>query len=193
MNWIEHHPGMAAWVQAVGSLIAVGAAAFIAVWQAGSARKAQQLAAVQRLKSDRESAGLIVSTVAKFVTSFALSIGDRAQLDGLPHVRTVDSALQVYRETIATIRLSELQDGVLCERVLVVQSYIGAILDMLENLRAYLRRGGSASDEIGTRVGFIENAGRNVAQASTEFHQRLALLAEQAAHSNTDKLQGRRA
>lgn len=176
INWIESHPGLAAWVQAIGSLVAVGAAALIAVWQSASARAAERQAAQQTLRTNRQSVGLIVATVSRFVSSFASNVGDRPHLDSLPHVRTIDSALEVYRDTISALRMSELQDSILCERVLVVQSYIGGILDMLENLRAYLRRGGAAADEIAARVNFIASAGASVTQASAEFQQRLALL-----------------
>lgn len=181
MIWIENHPGLAAWVQAVGSLIAVGAAAFIAVWQTRKARESRMLAEKQRLADDREAARLVLVTVAKFVTSFAMSIGDKGNLDGLPHVRSVDGALEVYRETIARIPLPNLRDHVLCERVLVVQTYISGILDMLENLRAYLRRGGGASHEILARVNFIQNAGRSVDNARAEFEERLVLLTKEPA------------
>lgn len=177
MDWIEHHPGLAAWVQAVGSLIAVGAAAFIAIWQTNDARNANLRAAVAHLRSSRESASVVIATVAKFVASFTSAIGDKANLDSLPHIRSVDSALEVYRDTIAALPLADLQDGVLCERVLVVQSYILSILDMLENLRTYLKRGGSAREEISARVDFIAKGGASVVQAANEFQQRLTLLA----------------
>lgn len=176
IDWIEHHPGLAAWFQALGSLVAVGAAALIAVWQAGQARKSENAAAAQRLRATREAAGLIVATVSKFVHAFSSTAGAPAFLASLPHVRITDSALEVYRDTLATIPLAALQDGVLCERVLVIQSQLCAILDMIENLRAYFKRGGIAQDEIAARVDFIANAGSSIEQAAGEFQQRLPLL-----------------
>jgi hypothetical protein len=38
-TWIEAHPGAAAWVQAVGSLVAIGIAIWVPAWQRRTARR----------------------------------------------------------------------------------------------------------------------------------------------------------
>lgn len=50
--WIESHPGLASWVQAFGSIAALG----IAIWVASSQRRAQ-------MKADREKSKLMLSLV----------------------------------------------------------------------------------------------------------------------------------
>ena len=50
--WIESHPGLASWVQAFGSIAALG----IAIWVGSSQRRAQ-------MKADREKSKLMLSLV----------------------------------------------------------------------------------------------------------------------------------
>lgn len=50
--WIEGHPGLASWLQAFGSIAALG----IAIWVASSQRRAQ-------LKADKEKSKLLLSLV----------------------------------------------------------------------------------------------------------------------------------
>jgi len=64
--WIEAHPGLAAWVQGVGTFLAIVVAAGIAPWQADRARRDQTRRAREELQARREAAALITATVAKF-------------------------------------------------------------------------------------------------------------------------------
>ena len=42
LNWIEAHPGTAAWVQAIGALLAIGFAFGIAHWELHAARRKEE-------------------------------------------------------------------------------------------------------------------------------------------------------
>jgi hypothetical protein len=39
LNWVNHNQGVAAWVQAIGSIVAIVAGILIVQWQNRSARK----------------------------------------------------------------------------------------------------------------------------------------------------------
>ncbi|PIF47818.1 hypothetical protein CLU80_0038 [Pseudomonas sp. 29] len=52
LNWVEGHPGLSSWVQAFGSIAALG----IAIWVASSQRRAQ-------MKADIEKSKLMLSLV----------------------------------------------------------------------------------------------------------------------------------
>jgi hypothetical protein len=144
------------------------------VW---ATRRDQRQRAYQQLRARREAAAQITGTISKFIEQFAKTIGDKAHLDGLPHIRTVDRAIQGYYDDLALIPLGDLQDGVLSERVLVMRSHIINMLEMIENLRTYLKGGGRAKDAIGARVDAVGKSGAAVVQAADEFRQRLNLLA----------------
>lgn len=42
--WIEHHPGFAAWLQAIGSLLAITVAIIVPYWQTHKQRESDQSA-----------------------------------------------------------------------------------------------------------------------------------------------------
>jgi hypothetical protein len=178
LSWIEQHPGLAAWVQGVGTLLAILAAAGIALWQADAGRRGQARRATAELRARREAAALITATIAKFVGQFSKTIGDKANLEALPHIRSVDRAIQGYYDDLALIPLGDLHDGVLCERVLVMRSHMVNMLEVIENLRVYVKRGGSAKDEIGARVEAVGKSGAAVVHAAEEFRQRLDLVSQ---------------
>jgi len=52
LSWVEHHPGVASWVQAVGSVGAIG----IAIWIASSQRRSQ-------VRSEKEKAKLVLDLI----------------------------------------------------------------------------------------------------------------------------------
>ncbi|WP_153135137.1 hypothetical protein [Paraburkholderia agricolaris] len=51
LNWIEHHPGTASWVQGVGSILAIGAAIWIASRQSAAAQESRRMELVDRLEA----------------------------------------------------------------------------------------------------------------------------------------------
>ncbi|MBU9153178.1 hypothetical protein KTD28_00985 [Burkholderia gladioli] len=51
LDWIEHHPGMASWVQAVGSIIALVIAIGVPAWQSANARKSARKEAAERFRA----------------------------------------------------------------------------------------------------------------------------------------------
>lgn len=181
--WIEHHPGLAAWVQGVGTFLAIVGTAAIAVLQIRAGRRDQAGRALEELQARRAAAALITGTVSRFVEQFGKNIGQKDHLDGLPLFRTIDRSIQGYYDDLALISLGDLQDGVLCERVLVMRSHIINMLEVIESLRAYRKRGGSAKDEIGDRVTVIGLSAEAVVQAAAEFRQRLEFIASAASAS----------
>lgn len=52
LGWVEHHPGVASWVQAVGSVGAIG----IAIWIASSQRRSQ-------IRSERKKEKLVLDLI----------------------------------------------------------------------------------------------------------------------------------
>jgi hypothetical protein len=174
--WIEAHPGTAAWVQGIGTLLAIIVAAVTAVLQIRAGRRDQMRRAVAELQARREAAALITATVAKVVLQFSKTIGQKDHLDALPLMRTIDRSVEGYLADLALIPLSDLRDEPLIDRVLAMRSHILMILEMLESLRIYLKRGGSAKDEIGSRVQAIGSSGAAVDTAAEEFRQRLDIL-----------------
>jgi hypothetical protein len=175
LAWIEAHPGLAAWVQGVGTFLAIVVTALIALGQVRATRRDQQMRAAHQLRARREAAALITATIAKFVGQHSKTIGDKANLDGLPHIRSIDRVLQGYYDDLTRIPLGDLGDEVLCDRVIAMRAHIVNILEMIENLRAYLKRG-SAKDEIGARVTAVGASGAAVVKAAEEFRQRLDLI-----------------
>lgn len=175
-EWIEAHPGTAAWVQGLGTLLAIIAAASIALWQVTATRRDEARRAEENLRGRRQAAAVVAETVARFVGQFSGSVGDKAQLQALPHIRSIDRALQGYNDELVRIPLGDLRDEILCQRILVMRSQLGNVLEMIENLRAYLKRGGSAEDEIGARVDAIGSSGAAVVKAAEEFQERLQLI-----------------
>jgi len=106
--WIEGHPGLASWVQAFGSISALG----IAIWIASSQRHAQ-------LKADKEKSRLIVSLVVTLAGRAARAVvfeskdvsSIRANLNlitGLCHTLDAVDLMQLPRaeliEPICTLR-----------------------------------------------------------------------------------------
>jgi len=93
-------------------------------------------------------------------------------------MRTIDRSVEGYLADLALIPLSDLRDEPLIDRVLAIRSHILMILEMLESLRVYLEPGGSAEDEIGSRVQAIGDSGAAVDKAAKEFRQRLDILSQ---------------
>ncbi len=60
LDWIEKHPGLAGWVQGIGSLIAIIAAVWVARWQAKRESKLRQTA-------QRAAAEVVSSSIARSV------------------------------------------------------------------------------------------------------------------------------
>lgn len=68
--WIEGHPGLASWVQAVGSIAALG----IAIWVASSQRSAQ-LKTADKIARDKVSALIaVVESASMFATVLSVFI-----------------------------------------------------------------------------------------------------------------------
>jgi hypothetical protein len=68
--WIEHHPGLASWVQAFGSIAAIG----IAIWVAASQRKAQ-LKMTEKMARDKVEALIaVVESASLFVTTLGILV-----------------------------------------------------------------------------------------------------------------------
>lgn len=68
--WIEHHPGLASWVQAVGSIAAILAAIWIASHDSRTARNEKvesQRNAIVRAEAAVKEAGLRVGFAVKFL------------------------------------------------------------------------------------------------------------------------------
>jgi hypothetical protein len=63
-GWIEGHPGLASWVQAFGSIAALG----IAIWVASSQRRDQMKAAEKTERDKVDALIAVVESAAMFVT-----------------------------------------------------------------------------------------------------------------------------
>ena len=69
-RWIETHPGLASWVQAVGSTAALG----IAIWISSSQRRDQLKAAEKAAKSKVDALVAVVESASMYVTVLGVMI-----------------------------------------------------------------------------------------------------------------------
>lgn len=186
LSWIEHHPALAAWIQGIGTFLAVIVAAAIAAAQIRATRSQQARLDAYRLLSNRQAATEVATIVGKFVQSFGNSVDTPSSLDALRHIKSLDGALRGYDEALGQIVLGDLRDAIMCERIFVMRSHIINMLEMIENLRSYLVRGGSNKAEIGARTSSVKSSATAVMTAASELRERLGLLYGPAAdHSGT--------
>ncbi|MBK3440684.1 hypothetical protein [Pseudomonas lactis] len=69
-RWIESHPGLASWVQAVGSIAALG----IAIWVSSSQRRDQLKAAEKAAKAKVDALVAVVESASMYVTALGVMI-----------------------------------------------------------------------------------------------------------------------
>lgn len=92
-QWIELHPGLAAWLQAIGSLVAIG----IAIWVPARYHKLARSAAANEHKLRTRT---LVNLLGPALWEFRAAIDDVIRVLGAPHPANSPSArLQLLHDT----------------------------------------------------------------------------------------------
>jgi hypothetical protein len=112
--WIEHHPGLASWVQAVGSIAAILVAIYIASGQSRRERKRIRERDLIMLKTVIDITGRAGAAVE--VLSSDISAGGLGG-ESKCHVES-------YSSTMAALSLLELPDHRMIEPVVIARTYL---------------------------------------------------------------------
>jgi hypothetical protein len=92
-EWIEHHPGLAAWLQAIGSLVAIG----IAIWVPARYHKLARSAAATEHKLRTRT---LVNLLGPALWEFRAAIDDVIRVLGAPHpANSPNARLQLLHDT----------------------------------------------------------------------------------------------
>ncbi|OCX17288.1 hypothetical protein [Pseudomonas graminis] len=128
--WIEHHPGLASWVQALGSIAALG----LAVWIPASQRRYEfrRNAAQERDRSVGYATRLFL--MIKELETAILAINDRYQLG----TSSVDLQIAVVLERLLDRFHDGFRDDLDAERIILTMDFRSLLTDLITVLRADL-------------------------------------------------------
>ena len=81
--WIEAHPGLASWLQAFFSVVAIAASGFVPMWIASRDRK-------KRKQHQRERVAILIDRLLTMFKSLAATVSDPLRAELFKHERTVE-------------------------------------------------------------------------------------------------------
>jgi hypothetical protein len=126
LGWIESHPGIAAWVQAIGAIVALVVAISVPVWMA---RRADRLSRKRFL----ESVTSISNEVLKCLVNAAMKCS-AGEGEGLFFVRSVEAfhRFRIVSSAINSIPLHQLPSYEVTQSVLELQAIMAEGLMQLD-------------------------------------------------------------
>lgn len=123
--WIEAHPGLAGWLQAFFSVVAIGVSGFFPMWISSRERK-------KRKQHQRERVAILIDRLLTMFKSLAATVSDSLRAEMFKHERTVEDWRQEDLIISGTPADDSFSDDIFLLIALRTSSAVG--LDIAESL-----------------------------------------------------------